>query len=112
MKAFMLSACLLCTTAQADTLTMPYSGDMGVLACSAPYSEYRVTGTTPSGNSVGLVFEQTRCTVHSGRVASSAFHAGCAQVEWNESGEVVSILVLSTTISRVSVSASTCFNPS
>lgn len=111
MKAAITLALLLaCTTAQADTLTMPYSGDMDVLACSVPYSAYTVTGTTSTGDTVGLVFEQTRCTVHSGRVTSSAFHSGCAQVEWNESGEVVSIQVLSTTISRTAATASTCLS--
>lgn len=116
MKALTLLALLLtCATAQAVTLTMPSPSSVDIIACTGgtASTQYVVTGTDPStGYITGRVFEQMRCTQHSGRVSSTGYQDSCAQMVWDGNGVIVSIDVLWSLAGRLPVAASTCLSAS
>lgn len=115
-KLLLSAALLLCATAQAATLTMPSPSSVDIIACTGgTYStQYVVTGTDPStGYTIGLVFEQMKCTQHSGRVSSTGYQDSCSQVAWDGNGVIMSIDVLWSLAGRLPVAGSTtCLSPS
>jgi hypothetical protein len=108
-------ATLVVSVAQAVTLQMPTPQDMDVYVCvgANPYVAYQVTGNAANGNITGLVFQQVKCTQHSGKGGgSTGYHAACALVYWDPpTGTVQEINVLYTTAGRIPASPDACLNP-
>lgn len=105
-----LCAILVISTAKADAaLVMPTPQQVRVLACSSPYVEFQITGVTTTDGKIGILFEQTKCTQHTGKGGgTTAFHSSCSYVTWNVDGTISDIDVLSTSISRLSLSLTGC----
>lgn len=114
MRAFIIALSLfysISALATTPALTMPTLQQVDVLACSSPSIEYQLTGETVSGGPIGILFEQTKCTQHSGRGGgTTAFHSSCSYVTWNTDGSISSVEVLTTTISRSALSLTVCLN--
>jgi hypothetical protein len=58
----------------------------------------------------GLVFGWTYCSL-GGRGGNSIYFAGCASVEWDEVGNMLSYTILKEESSRSQVPSSWCFGP-
>lgn len=109
--AFFAALLLIVTAKAATPLTMPTLQQVDVLACSSPSIEYQLTGETTSGGPIGVLFEQTKCSQHSGRGGgTTAFHSSCSYVTWNTDGSIADVEVTSTTISKVALSLTACLN--
>jgi len=105
MKSLVLSSLIFCSIAAADVvpvLPTPYQLDMSVCVNGYLTKDYKITNTDPTtGFFSGLVFEQDRCTVHSGRITSVGYHSACAIVVWDGNGLIQSIDVTNSSAGRI-----------
>jgi hypothetical protein len=112
MKAFLPTLTLLAiSSAMAGDVVLPTPDQLEMSVCVGGYltKDYKVISVDGNtGYQYGVVFEQDRCTVHSGRVTSTGYHSTCADVVWDGNGLLQSIQVSGSYAGRIAQTIASC----
>lgn len=111
MKAFLLSSLLLASSAWGGDVVMPTPAQLEMSVCVNGYltTNYKINSVDPNtGFQYGVVFEQDRCTVRSGKVNATGYHSVCADVVWDGNGLIQTVDVIGTSAGRIAQTIASC----